>query len=111
MKVTYTGTNGRLKVELEAESQVDLFQQLGEFQENFDETDCGKCQSENLRFVVRNVDENLYYDLKCLDCGSRLSFGTMKKGGRLFPRRKNKDGEWLPDRGWVKWNPDTKKEE
>ena len=111
MKVTYTGTNGRLKVELEAESQVDLFQQLGEFQEIFDETECGKCQSENLRFVVRNVDENLYYELKCLDCGARLSFGTMKKGGRLFPRRKNKDGEWLPDRGWVNWNPDTKKEE
>ena len=42
MKVTYTGTNGRLKVELEAESQVDLFQQLSEFQEIFDETECGK---------------------------------------------------------------------
>ena len=35
----------------------------------------------------------------------------MKKGGRLFPKRKDKEGNWLPDGGWVKWNPDTKKEE
>jgi hypothetical protein len=35
----------------------------------------------------------------------------MKKGGRLFPKRKDKEGNWLPDGGWVKWNPDTQKEE
>ena len=111
MRLNYTTNNGRISVELEGETQVDLFAQLGAFQEVFDETECGKCQSENLRFQVRNVDDNLYYELKCMDCGARLSFGVMKKGGRLFPRRKDKEGNWRPDRGWVKWNPDTKQEE
>jgi hypothetical protein len=29
----------------------------------------------------------------------------------MFPKRKDKDGNWLPDGGWVKWNPNTKKAE
>ena len=111
MKVNYTNNSGRIMVELDGETQADLFEQLAHFQEVFDESQCGKCQSEDLRFQVRNVDDNLYYELKCADCGSRLAFGVMKKGGRLFPRRKDRDGNWLPNRGWVKWNPETKKEE
>ena len=111
MKVNYSTGNGRLSVELNAETQPDLFEQLAYFQEVFGETGCGKCGSENLRFQVRTVEDNLYYELRCLDCGAKLAFGAMKKGGRLFPRRKNKDGEWLPDRGWVKWNKETQQEE
>jgi ribosomal protein L40E len=111
MKLTYTTKNGRLKVELEGDSQKDLFEAISKFQEVFDETSCGKCQSENLRFVVRNVEDNLYYELRCLDCGARLSFGVHKKGGGLFPKRKDNDGKWLPDGGWLKWNPKTEQSE
>jgi ribosomal protein L40E len=111
MKLTYTTKNGRLKVELEGDSQKDLFEAISKFQEVFDETSCGKCASENLRFVVRNVEDNLYYELRCLDCGARLSFGVHKKGGGLFPKRKDNDGKWLPDGGWLKWNPKTEQSE
>ena len=104
MKINYTSRSGRVSVELEAETQRDAFQQLSDFQEIFDETVCGKCASENLRFVVRTVDDNQFYEIRCMDCGARLEFGSMKQGGRLFPRRKDKEGNWLPDRGWVKWN-------
>tara|TARA_R100000808_G_scaffold63_1_gene511 strand:- start:8332 stop:8682 length:351 start_codon:yes stop_codon:yes gene_type:complete len=107
MKINYTSRSGRVSVELEAETQKDAFEQLSDFQEIFDEIACGKCASENLRFVVRNVDDNQFYEIRCSDCGARLEFGSMKKGGKLFPRRKDKDGNWLPDRGWVKW--DSKK--
>ena len=109
MKVTYTV--GNIALEIDADTQVEVFQQLASFQEIFAETKCGKCGSENIRYQVRNVDENLYYEARCADCGAKLAFGAMKKGGRLFPRRKDKDGNWLPDGGWVKWNPETKKEE
>lgn len=109
MKVNYR--SGKISVEIEAETQVDLFQKLASFQEIFGEATCGKCGSDNVRFQTRNVDDNLYYELRCLDCGAQLAFGVMKKGGRLFPKRKDKDGNWLPDGGWVKWNPETKKEE
>ena len=111
MKVQYTNRSGRLTVEIDSETQTDLFMQLATFQEIFDESECGKCSSENLRFQVRNIDDNLYYELRCLDCGAKLAFGTMKSGGKLFPRRKDKEGNWLPDRGWVKWNKETQQEE
>ena len=109
MKVTYT--SGKISVEIEADTQIELFQRLANFQEIFAETKCGKCDSENIRFQVRNVDDNLYYELRCVDCGAKLAFGVMKKGGRLFPKRKDKEGNWLPDNGWVKWNSKTQKEE
>ena len=109
MKVTYT--SGKISVEIEADTQIELFQRLANFQEIFAETKCGKCDSENIRFQVRNVDDNLYYELKCVDCGAKLAFGVMKKGGRLFPKRKDNEGKWLPNGGWVKWNPDTQREE
>ena len=107
MKLKYTTSNGKISVEFDGESYKDLFGQISSFQEIFEETHCGACESENLKFIVRTVDENDYYELRCLDCGARLSFGVMKKGGGLFPKRKDKDGNWLPNRGWVKWNKDT----
>ena len=111
MKIKDTNWNGRIVAEIEGETQVDIVEQLSAFQEIFDETSCGKCDSESLRFITRSVDDNLYYELKCSDCGAKLAFGKTKVGGRLFPRRKDKEGNWLPDRGWVKWNPETKQEE
>ena len=46
--------------------------------------------------------------MRCMDCGARLAFGSHKKGGGMFPKRKDADGNYLPDRGWQKWNPKTK---
>lgn len=110
MKVNYTSKNGRVSVELEGDGQRDIFEQISRFQEVFEEASCGKCGSENIKFVVRNVDDNMYYELRCADCGARLSFGAHKKGGGLFPKRKDGDN-WLPNGGWVKWNPETERNE
>ena len=107
MKVNYKTSNGRISVEIEGDSQRDIFAEIARFQEVFEETKCGKCGSENLKFVVRTVDENEYFELRCMDCGAKLAFGSMKKGGGLFPKRKDGDN-WLPDNGWQKWNPKTK---
>lgn len=113
MKVTYSSKNGRLTAEVAGETQKDVFQQIASFQEVFEETKCGACQGENLRFVVRNVDDNDFFELHCqnVNCRHRLAFGQHKKGGSLFPSRKDKDGTWLTKNGWTKWNPETKKEE
>jgi hypothetical protein len=57
MKVNYTTKNGRVSVELNGDTQREIFEQLSSFQEVFDETVCGKCGSDDVRFVVRNVDD------------------------------------------------------
>lgn len=101
-------TIGNLSIEFEAETQKDIFKTQSSLDEVFGETTCGKCSSEKVRFVVRENDGNEYYEIRCIDCGAKLAFGAHKKGGGLFPRRKDADGNWLPDNGWQKWNPKTK---
>ena len=110
-KLQYTTANGRITVEFEGETQRDLFAAIGNFQDVFEETKCEKCGSENLVFVSREVDGNMYYELRCKDCYAKLAFGSHKVGGGLFPKRKDADGNKLPDNGWVRWNPETKKNE
>ncbi len=107
MKVTYQ--LGKFNIEFETESQKDLFGQLSSWQEVFGEQSCGKCSSENLRFVVRENDGNQYYELRCMDCGAKLAFGVNRTGNTLFPRRKDSEGNWLPDNGWTRWDSKSKK--
>jgi hypothetical protein len=109
MEVTYN--SGKLTATFDSDTPKDLFSQISSFQEVFGQCECGKCKSEDIRYVVRNVDDNDYYEMRCQSCAARLSFGLNKKGGGMFPKRKDKDGNWLPDGGWVKWNPNTKKAE
>ena len=66
MKVSYTTKNERLTTEIEGDSPRDIFASIAKFQEVFEETACGKCGSENLRFVVRNVDDNFYFEIRCM---------------------------------------------
>ena len=99
---------GKMTVELEAETHKDLFSQLASFQEVFGETKCGKCGDERLRYIVRtNKDDDEFYEIRCENCGAKLAFGLMKKGGAMFPKRsegKGSDRKWLPDQGWMRWN-------
>jgi len=107
MKLQYTTNNGRITVGFEADTQTAMFADIARFQEVFAESKCGKCGSENLIFTTRTIDDNTYYELRCADCGAKLQYGAHKVGGGLFPKRKE-DGEWLPDKGWVKWNAEKK---
>lgn len=100
MKVTYT--NKKLNVEIDENSAKDVFKRLAEFQEVFDETNCGLCGNENLQFVVRTVEGNDYYELKCKDCNGKLAYGQHKSGGSLFPKRK----DHYESKGWHKWKPE-----
>jgi len=104
MKVAYKA-NDRLQFELEGSGQKEVFKELAMIQEIFSEEKCGVCGCTNIKFVVRNVDANDYYELRCTDskCGATLSFGQHKKGGTLFPKRKDDDNTYLPNKGWHKY--------
>lgn len=101
-----------MTVELEGDTQKSVFEAISQFQEVFEETACGKCDSERVRFIVREVDGNQYFELRCLDCGARLAFGQHRQGGSLFPVRKAgkddksglEEGTWLPSGGWMRWD-------
>ena len=107
MKALYN-VNGKLQFEVEGSGQKELFKELATIQEIFGEEKCSACNKTNIRFVVRNVESNDYYELRCNDCGSVLSFGQYKKGATLFPKRKDDDGNYLPNKGWYKWTKDSK---
>lgn len=107
MKVKYK-VGDKLEFELEGSGQKEIFKELALIQEIFAEEKCGLCNHTNLRFVVRNVDGNDYYELRCSDCGAVLAFGQHKKGGTLFPKRKDDEGNYLPNKGWHKWTKDSK---
>jgi hypothetical protein len=93
---------GSVLVEVEAENTKDLFKLIAEADEVFNaEQSCGLCNSTDIHFVVRTVDDNNFYELRC-SCGGSFSFGQKKKGGGLFPKRKDGDN-WLPNSGWKKW--------
>lgn len=106
MKATYTTVNGRITIEATGETPKALFAEIAAIQEVFDSDNvCGVCQSEEIRYIVRRVDDYVFYELRCKEpgCYARLEFGQAKKGGALFPKRKDDDGNWLPNRGWAKY--------
>jgi hypothetical protein len=109
MKINYTSKNNRMNLQIESESAKDAFKKLAEFQEVFDEKCCQQCKSDDLKFVVRTVDSNDYFELKCNGCFAKLAYGQHKTGGSLFPKRKLADGSFDKEfKGWHKWNGNGK---
>lgn len=106
MKVKYK-VGDKLEFELEGSGQKEIFKELAIIQEIFAEEHCGLCESHNLKFTVRTVEGNDYYELRCADCGAVLAFGQHKKGGTLFPKRKDDQGNYLKNKGWHKWTKDN----
>ena len=108
MKVTYTTTDKRISADIDGNSQKDVFKGISKFQEIFEHENCGACDASNTSYSVRTIDGNDYYEKKCLKCGAALSYGQMKEGGGLFPKRKNSDGSWdTQTNGWHKWQPNN----
>ena len=104
MKVTYR--TGKFTVEAEG-GTTEIFKQLASFDSVF-----GNCinkvnGSENICFRHRVVDENDYFEMYDKDTFHTLKFGRTKKDQSLFPRRKDADGNWMPDNGWSKFDPNA----
>ncbi len=104
MQVTYKTSDGRLQVEVEGQTQKEIFKGIAEFSEIFEAEACGLCEDTHTQFGLRTIDGNDYYERRCVKCHATLSYGQMKAGGGLFPKRKNDDGTWDTEhRGWYRW--------
>jgi hypothetical protein len=90
-------------IEVDGKDTKDVFVQLASAVEVFSHTTCGNCSSHHTVPVVREVNGNTYHEMRCLACGACLAFGQKRADGSLFPKRKDKDGNWLDNTGWVKF--------
>jgi len=110
MKVNYQFKSG-VGVELEATNQKEIFESLAMLEEIFGVNQCERCQGTSLKFVVREIDGNKYYETHCCNtqCRARLAFGSHKTGNTLFPKRKDDEGKWLKYGGWQIWDSVEKK--
>jgi hypothetical protein len=61
-----------------------------------------------LAYEVREFDGNNYYKLVCRDCHATLDFGQRRDGNNLFIKRKDADGNLLPNRGWYRYQGGAK---
>jgi hypothetical protein len=123
MKLVYTTGDGRLSVELEADTQKELFRQLSRFQEVFEETasatiDGSKVTSTDIRYRVRSSgytdekgkDKTAEYFEKVVVSGPltgwKKAYGTLDDGSQgLFPKWKVDDANCdVGDNGWHKYN-------
>lgn len=108
MKATYKSKNGRLLIEVTGETQKDIFAGIAGAQEVFEADECcGACLQDDIKFQVRHVDPYTYYELVCKNptCRARLSFGQNVAGGTLFPKRKDKEQNWIENNGWEVYKP------
>lgn len=101
MKVSYKA--GSTVVEVEGKDSKDCFTQIASAMDVFSHAHCGACGSTEISPVVREYEGNHYYELRCGACRACLSFGQKRVDGSLYPRRKDKSGQWLDNNGWVKW--------
>jgi hypothetical protein len=115
MKLTYTPSK-QLSFDIEGSNVKEFWAALSTLSETFGEEKCGQCGKADLRYVVRNVEGNNFYELACKGCGHKLSFGQSKDQKTVYPRRKYhkqhpdvkakkaKEGDWLPFKGWEKFS-------
>ncbi len=102
--------NARTIVHADGDTMADVFEQLAGMQEVFGYCErCGLCNSERLRYVVRENDGYKFFEVHCqnVDCRARFAFGQSKQHpGALFPQRKDKEGNAKPNQGWTRWEPE-----
>jgi hypothetical protein len=109
MKALYR--TGKLTFEVQGETVKQVFAEIASIQDVFEaETSCGVCGSENIRFVKRvgqTADGRKFdnYEIRCMEsgCRAKFAFGQHAEGGGLFPQRKDKSNNWLPNNGWTRY--------
>ncbi len=103
MKIRYTSTSGQLVFEADVANPKEAVEWLSTVQELFEESACGLCGQNHLAYEVREFDGNNYYKIVCRDCHATLDFGQRRDGTNLFIKRKDAEGNVLPNRGWYRY--------
>jgi hypothetical protein len=99
-------TVGAFKFIVDEKTEKEVFEKISVIQEVFGQEKCGLCESRNIKYVVREAEDNKFFEVQCQEfsCRAKMAFGQHKKGNTLFPRRKDGDGNYIPNNGWEKWD-------
>ena len=114
MEVKYRSADGRFEVMFDEKDQCGLFEKLAAFQEIFEDDNNVVIENESvpqsdLKFRVRKVDGNEFYEKVYAGnnpklFGYKMEYGSSKENkGCLFPKRKDKEGNYYKNGGWHKW--------
>ena len=124
MKLTYTTKDGRLKVELEASNDKEMFRQLAHFQEVFEDSPSANIGGQamsggDVSYRVRKApytdekgkQKEAEYFEKLVTSGPlkwyKKNYGVLDDGSEnLFPKRPSEDDANIVrgDNGWHKYN-------
>tara|TARA_Y100001978_G_C23690089_1_gene434235 strand:+ start:54 stop:428 length:375 start_codon:yes stop_codon:yes gene_type:complete len=98
-----TSRVGGYTIEVEGQDSEDLFRKTAEMQELLSYGNvCGKTGNPDIIMRVRSSGEYEFFEYVCPEAGTTLSLGRTKAGG-FYPKRKDKAGDWLPNKGWLTW--------
>jgi hypothetical protein len=110
MQVTYKTADGRLTFTFDATNDKEVFARIGSIQELYEdgtvEIDGEEVPETDVRYRCRTVGkfsfpEKFYKGNNAALRGYYKAYSEGENG--LYPKRKDKDGNWLPNGGWTKW--------
>lgn len=98
-----TSRVGGYTIEVEGKDAEELFRNTAEMQELLSYGNkCGKTGNPDVIMRVRTSGDYEFFEYVCPESNTTLSLGRTKAGG-FFPKKKGKDGSWLPNNGWLTW--------
>lgn len=107
MQIERSLPDGKTKFIMEAGSPKEAFSKLALVDSLFTESCCGCCDSKNICFAERKVENGSYLEMRCRDCNAQLDYGQNKDGKSIFAKKWDSENKCaLPNNGWHVWKKD-----
>lgn len=113
MQVSYTTADGRMTAVFEGKDHQSIWEQIADFQEVFEDRNIKigdkEVDTKDIVFRVRRVDGNDFYEKVYVGTdynlrGYKMAYQQAKeRKGTMYPVRKDKEGGWIENNGWTKW--------
>lgn len=81
--------NNNLSFEVTADTEPELFKQIARVQEVMAVKCCGKCKSDDIKFVVRAASKkSKWMEVVCQDfnCRAKLVYSSTEDGSMVYPK-------------------------
>ena len=108
MRVSVKLMDDHIVLACDVDTMAEAMERIADLGDVFNDECCGVCGSTNTRFQTFNKRDGggKVYKRVCQEsgCGAGLMYGCTNDG-KLFPSRKDRDKNPLPDNGWNVYKP------